>query len=262
MNTKNHLCELLLVPVLLVACTHDGSDDMMFGADLDESADTDAEAEADAGDEAEDDAGDETADPEPGDTGAADEGPADDAGETGSEGGGETGMDETGELPDTEGDDTGVEPPFGDGDSSDLPAVRAQFRNTAGAPVTVTGPLFNEEPLDVRGLQYVDAIAPMGDESDHLAFNIVPGENDPTIRVLMECDDPSVRAEIRDEDDALVGSVLCGEGEQSIFLAGASSLDTYQVIVLGGAEDAGAIDYVLSVNAFCFQQCNYAPYTP
>jgi hypothetical protein len=255
MNTKKILCELLFVPVLLAACAGDGSDGESFGAELDETAGTEAGDDEDTGDGesgGEDESGGETTDA------PVDEDTGEDPTGADTEGDGDTG--DTGEPPDT--DDTGdteVEPPYGDGDSSDLPAVVVQFRNTAGVPISVEGPLFNEDAIDTRGLQYLDAVGQTGDESDHLAFNIVPGEVDPTIRLLMECDDETVRAEIRDESDALLGSALCGEGEQSILLRNAASFTEYRIVVLGAAVE---VDYVMSLNAFCFQQCNYTPYVP
>lgn len=263
MNTRNTLLALLLLPTF-AACSEGSNDGQPFGG-LDESAeegdatesgdDTDAEAEEGSEDAGETETGAEPTTGDPDDPTDADDT-------------GDIDVTEGGDLEDEPDPDTGdtgdteVDPPFGDGDSTDLPAVRAQFRATAGAPVSVMGPLFNDEPIDTRGLQYEDAIAAGGDETDHLAFVIVPGEVDPTIRVRMECDVPSVRAEIRDETGDLLGTALCGE-EEAILLPDASSMDAYRVAILdAAAQDLGEIAYVLSINAFCFQQCNYAPYVP
>lgn len=150
-----------------------------------------------------------------------------------------------------------------DGDGAEAPAVYAQFRATAGAPVSVEGPLFNEEPLDVQGLQYLDAVSVPGDGLDVIHFRIVPGEVDPTIAVELECDlgvEPLIRASIYDADGGLVDAVTCGEGAQNVFLEGASSLDVYRVEIEALEEAPILSEYTLSLNGFCFQACNYQPY--
>lgn len=171
--------------------------------------------------------------------------------------GGDPGTDATGEPAEGTGE---APPPFGDGDSSDLPALRLQFRVTAGAPIDVEGPLFNDDALDVRGARYTDVIDPLADATDHLEFNIVPGESDPYLRVTLTCDDPAVRAEIRDEGDALVGMANCGAGEVDVLLVGAGSTDVYRVIVRAGVDDFETTDYSLALDAFCFGGCNYQPW--
>jgi hypothetical protein len=257
MNTRNTLFALLLLPTV-GACAAGGADGQPVGSELDDSAgESGGDAESGGNEESE-----ESGDAETGNAATTGELPATaDTGEEQETDGGETETDPEPGTTDT--GDTEDEPPFGDGDSTDLPAVRAQFRVTAGGPVSVVGPLFNDEPIDTRGLQYEDAIAAGGDETDHLAFNIVPGEVDPTIRVRMECDVSSVRAEIRDEAGGLLGTALCNEEEQAILLTDASSLDEYRVVIFDGVDqDVGAIAYSVSINAFCFQQCAYAPYMP
>lgn len=154
---------------------------------------------------------------------------------------------------------TGELPPIDDGDSVVAPAVLLQFRATADAPIDIVGPLFNDEALDVRGARYSDTIDPLGDEADHLRFSIVPGENDPYLRVTLECDDPAVRAEVRDIDDAVVGFAACGAGQVSILLVGATSTEPYDVVVRSGVDDFAATSYSVALDAFCFGGCAYQP---
>jgi hypothetical protein len=188
------------------------------------------------------------------DDGETSEGETDD-GETSE---GETGDGETG---DTGNEDTGGSALPDDGDSLVDPAVLAQFRNTSPGPVAIDEPLFNEEAIDTRGVQYTGAIASDDDPSDHLRFSIVPGENDPYLRVTMECANPLVRAQIL-RDDEPIDAVLCGEGETMVLLDDASSLDVFDVVVYGEDDMLPVTDYVLSLDAFCFGGCNYQPYAP
>lgn len=147
-----------------------------------------------------------------------------------------------------------------DGDSSVEPAVLLQFRATAGAPVDIAAPLFNAEPLDVRGARYSETIDPATDETDHLRFSIVPGESDPYVRVTIECDDPAVRADIIDAEEDVVGFATCGAGEVAILLVGATSTEAYGVVVGSGVDEFATTEYTVALDAFCFGGCNYQPF--
>lgn len=184
--------------------------------------------------------------------------------DTGEETGGEeTGGEETGE-------DTGEPPPPMaelDGDNAVNPAVIALFRATSGAPVTVDAPIEGQvDPLDVRGLEYVNAVSDPGDAADWVQFSIVPGQNDPTITITLDCDQAGLqpqplRATLLDEDDAVLDTIICGEGPQNILLPNASSFDDYRVRVdLVGADHFDA--YSLQIDAFCFPTCDFVPLAP
>jgi hypothetical protein len=157
------------------------------------------------------------------------------------------------------------QPPMADddGDGADNPAVLARFRATSGAPLRVEGAIFNETPLDVQGLQYADAVSVPGDDLDVVAFDIVPGEVDPTIRIGLDCDLQDagrLTATLVRDGNEVIDTIVCGEGDVNVLLPNASSLDQYTVEVqLADAADA-LTAYELSVNGFCFQQCNYALY--
>jgi hypothetical protein len=139
------------------------------------------------------------------------------------------------------------------------PAVLLQFRATADAPVDIVAPLFNDDPLDVRGARYGNTLDPATDPSDHLRFSIVPGESDPYIRVTIECDDPGIRAEVVDEYDAVVGFATCDADEVAVLLVGASSMDVYDVVIRSGLDEFETTDYTVALDAFCFAGCNYQP---
>ncbi len=242
----------------LFGCTEadDAADDLGVDAGSTEaSADEDAETEASGDDDGSEGGGptDDRGDESTGDEAGTEDGATEDEGTE------EAGTDTTGAEDGTE--DTGGPALDDDGDSAVVPAVLAQFRATAGGPVSVDMPLFNDEPIDTRGVQYVGAIAADDDPTDHLRFSIVPGETDPYVRVTMECDDPLVRVRILRDDEEL-GAVLCGDDTTMVLLDGASSLDAFDVVVHGEDERMPVVDYVLSIDAFCFGGCDYQPYMP
>ncbi len=261
MKRANHPeLALLALCACLAGCAANAADEAEDGGPS--PAESSGAAEEDSGD---DEGAVPTTSPGGSEEGSSEEGGSEEGGieegstESSSEGGGhdtsggvETGAESSGT------EDTGT-PPFGDGDSTDLPAVVVQFRVTSPGPVAIDGPLFNEDAIDTRGVRYTDAIAADGDATDHLRFTIVPGESDPYVRLTMVCADGLVRAEIRDEDDAVLGMALCGAGQQSILLHGAISTAPYHVVVSGA--DAQT-EYELSLDAYCFGGCNYQPYTP
>ncbi len=187
-------------------------------------------------------------------------------GETGTEGGetGDEGDETDGE---TDGETTGDEPPMAelDGDSEVSPAVRAQFRATSPGPVSLDAPIFNDEAIDTRGLQYQGEVSNPGDQHDFVMFNIVPGQVDPYIHMLLDCGQPglgsdSVRAHLFHEDGTLLDTVVCGDDEQQILLEGASSNTEYlvRIEVPGGREFFDT--YSLEINGYCFQECSFQPY--
>lgn len=199
-------------------------------------------------------------DPEPegdeaetGDVEGETEGETDDGGETGGE---------------TEGaDTTGEEPPMAelDGDSEVNPAVRAQFRATSPAPISVDTPQFNDEAIDTQGLRYQGEVSNPGDQHDFVVFNIVPGQVDPYVRMFLDCGQPglgsdSVRAQLFHEDGTLLDTVVCGDDEQEILLEGASSDLEYlvRIEVQDGSEQLDT--YSLELNGYCFQGCGFRPY--
>ncbi len=152
-----------------------------------------------------------------------------------------------------------------DGDFQDNPAVHAQFRYTSPAPLSVDAPLFNEQALDTKGLQYLGEVSNPGDQEDWVQFNIVPGQVDPTIGLSLDCDAPALvpqplRAHLLDETGAVLETVSCGDDETMVTLDGASAnLDYFvRVDVLEGSEHLGA--YTLEIDAYCFQGCNYQAY--
>lgn len=177
---------------------------------------------------------------------------------------------ETGDVEDTDGEETGEtgavlpEAPD-DGDNPSEPALLLQFRNTSPAPLSFDAPLFNTDPIDTQGGQYSEAVSIPGDELDVIAFQIVPGQVDPYVGIELECDAPEQarpRAHLYDDGGALLDTVSCGEGEVDVLLKAASSVDVYQVQVELLDGDPQLVHYTLSVDGFCFQQCDYAPYVP
>ena len=211
-----------------------------------------------------------TDDPAMGSTGTPDdEDVQPSTGDVDDETGGET-SGETGEVEDTEGEATGEtgdvlpEAPE-DGDNPAEPALLVQFRATSPAPLAFDAPLFNPEAIDTRGAQYSNALSIPGDDLDVVDFQIVPGQVDPYVHIELACDASEqnrVRARLLDDEGSLVDTILCGEGEVDVLLEDASSTDVHQlqVEVLDGAPLL--VDYTLSVNGFCFQQCEYVPYVP
>lgn len=222
--------------------------------------DTDGDTEEPGETEGEDTEGEDTE--EPGET----EGDDTEGGDT--EGEDTEGEDTDGTTGDTEGetgDSTGEEIPEApdDGDNPSDPAVYVQFRATSPGPISVDEALFNEDAIDTRGLQYLEQVSVPGDDLDVVDFRIVPGQVDPVIRVELECSNGGadrVRADILDEAGDVVDSVGCGDGEANVLLDNASSQDVYQVQVYVRDGEPLLTDYTLSINGYCFQECNYMPY--
>lgn len=152
-------------------------------------------------------------------------------------------------------------------DSAVKPAVHARFRAVAGAPVWLDRPLFNKtEPIDTQGLQYRNAISNPGDPDDTLQFDLVHGES-PTSRVVvnLECDPAPVerspiRAALRHANGTLIGTpVTCGESH-AFSVPNTGGTGSYLLAVEPIFSDPHYTAYVLSIDAFCFQECEYRPY--
>ena len=156
---------------------------------------------------------------------------------------------------------------FPDGDAASNPGLHAQFRKTSGAPVWVDRMLFNgADPIDTKGIQLRNDVSNPGDPFDFLAFRLVHGDS-PTTRVTMslECGFEAevgsvIRAVLTDSSGSTIGGTLdCGStNNYSIPAVGGSG--NYLVEIGSGSSNPFYTDYVLSINAYCFQACNYVPY--
>ena len=156
---------------------------------------------------------------------------------------------------------------FPDGDAASNPGLHAQFRKTSGAPVWVDRMLFNAaDPIDTKGIQLRNDVSNPGDPFDFLAFRLVHGQS-PTTRVTMtlECGFEAevgsvIRAVLTDSSGSTIGGTLtCGSTrDYSIPAVGGSG--NYLVEIGSGSNNPFYTNYVLSINAYCFQDCNYTPY--
>lgn len=153
-----------------------------------------------------------------------------------------------------------------DGDFDSAPGLRAQFRNTGGAPVSLDGLPFNAAftDHDVRGLQVSDVIGTYDDPVDYLRFRLVHGEGATTqVKVKLECETPGAtpeRAVVTDLAGGHYRTVLCGQ-EQTVTIPNDGGASTFKVAVTG-VSGPYFTRYTLSVNAFCFQECQYVPAAP
>lgn len=166
-----------------------------------------------------------------------------------------------------------VAPLEDDGDSEVNPGVWAQFRVTAGAPVWVDRMLFNEDDeLDVKGIQLRNEIGEPDDPEDWLQFALVHGDAPTTtIQVSLECpvqlengqDAATIigRAEVLDLDGSLVDRILCDDTENVVITNEGGSTD-HQIRVFAATTNPHYVRYELSVDAYCFQECNYQPFEP
>ena len=156
---------------------------------------------------------------------------------------------------------------FPDGDAASNPGLHAQFRKTAGAPVWVERMLFNaSSPIDTKGIELRNDVSNPGDPFDYLAFRLVHGEA-PTTRVTMtlacgfEAEIGSViRAELRDSGGNKIGGTLTCGSTNAYSIPNVGGAGNYLVTIGSGASTPFYTDYVLSINAYCFQACAYAPY--
>jgi hypothetical protein len=155
-----------------------------------------------------------------------------------------------------------------DGDAQSSPGWSAQFRNTSGAPVSVSEILFNSAaPLDVKGIQLANQIGDPGDPGDWLEFRLVHGEGEvSSVEFELECESAysgssPIRMELRDDEGAKLGqTVTCG-GSATIAIPNEGTAD-YLVAIIPSTSEPFYMEYVLSVDAFCFQACAYQPYDP
>ena len=155
-----------------------------------------------------------------------------------------------------------------DGDAQSNPGWSAQFRNTSGAPVSVAGILFNAAaPLDVKGIQIIDQIGDPEDPGDWLEFRLVHGEGEvSSVEFDLECvtsysGSSPIRMELRDDEGAKLGQTVTCDGSATIAIPNEGTAD-YLVAVIPNTSAPFYMEYVLSVDAFCFQACAYQPYDP
>lgn len=157
-----------------------------------------------------------------------------------------------------------------DGDSEVNAAVYAQFRNTAGAEVWVDTPLFNEDDvLDVQGLQYRNEVSNPGDETDWLAFELFHGDGaTTTIDMTLECDPDDddlspVRVTLFDDDGSNLSPVLlCGETQSYAIDNSGGNTDHLVEIEARELTEGNFNSYILSINGYCFPECEYTEHTP
>lgn len=154
-----------------------------------------------------------------------------------------------------------------DGDAFSNPGLHARFRNTSPNPVYVEGLLFNAaNPIDTKGIQLRSAVADPANPDDFVAFELIFGQsNTRRINVALECGRERegggtiVRARLRVAGSgSLVGTVNC-DSDSNFTLNSANGRD-YVVEVSAGHNDPFYTDYVLSIDAFCFQGCDYQPF--
>ncbi len=156
---------------------------------------------------------------------------------------------------------------FPDMDAASNPGIHAQFRKTSGAPVWVDRMLFNAStPIDTRGMQLRNDVSNPGDPFDFLAFRLVHGDS-PTTRVTM-----SLECGFEAEIGSVIDAVLTDSAGNKIGTdLSCGSTRNYSIPNVGGAGNclvrigsASSMpfytDYVLSINAYCFQACTYVPY--
>jgi hypothetical protein len=156
-----------------------------------------------------------------------------------------------------------------DGDALSNPGLHALFRATSPNPVFVEGLLFNAaNPIDTKGIQLRNELADPANPDDFLAFELIFGQSDTRrINVALECGRERegggsiVRARLRVAGTlSNVGTVNCNSN--SNFTLNSANGRNYVVEVSAGHNDPFYTDYVLSIDAFCFQGCTYQPYEP
>ena len=155
-----------------------------------------------------------------------------------------------------------------DGDAQSNPGWSAKFRATSGNPVTVSEILFNSAaPLDVKGLQLVNVIGDPEDPGDWLEFELVHGQGQVTqVSFELECltaytGGSPIRVELRDDDGAKLGTSVTCNTSANIAIPNEGTAD-YLVSVIPTVTAPYYMEYVLSIDAFCFQACAYQPFEP
>ena len=154
-----------------------------------------------------------------------------------------------------------------DGDALSNPGLHALFRNTSPNPVFVEGLLFNAaDPIDTKGIQLRNEVADPANPNDFVAFELIFGQSDTRrINVALECGRERdgggsiIRARlVVAGSGSSLGSVNCN-ADRDFTLNSANGRD-YIVEVAAGHSDPFYTDYVLSIDAFCFQGCTYQPF--
>lgn len=155
-----------------------------------------------------------------------------------------------------------------DGDAASAPGLFARFRSTSPGPVWVEGLRFNAaDPIDTQGLQLRDRLGDPADPGDWVAFELVHGQGSTTtITVALECSDtgtPSpIRVELRDAAGAKIGlNTLCNTS-RDIAVPNEGGAGDYVLHVVPQLAEPYFTEYVLSVDAYCFQACAYQPLEP
>lgn len=155
-----------------------------------------------------------------------------------------------------------------DGDAASAPGLLARFRATSPGPVWVEGLLFNAtDPIDTKGLQLRDRLGDPADPGDWIAFQLVHGQgNTTTITISLTCsntDTPSpIRAELRTAAGEKIGlNTLCN-GARDIAVPNAGGSNDYVLHVVPQISAAYFTEYAVSIDAYCFQGCDYQPYEP
>ena len=155
-----------------------------------------------------------------------------------------------------------------DGDAASAPGLFARFRATSPSPVWVEGLLFNEAtPIDTKGIELRDALGNPADPGDWLAFELVHGQAPTTsLELTLACsntDTPSpIRVELRDEDGAKIGLNTVCNTTRTIAVPNEGGAGDYVLHVIPQLAEPYFTEYVLSVDAYCFQACTYEPFEP
>lgn len=156
-----------------------------------------------------------------------------------------------------------------DGDAESAPGLFALFRATSPAPVYVEELPFNAaSPIDTKGIQLRDELGNPADPGDWIAFELVHGQsNTTTITITLACgstDTPSpIRAELRDEDGAKIGqTTVCNDSRDIAVPNEGGSGDYLLHIIPTSTTEPYYTDYVASIDAYCFQGCDYQPFEP
>jgi uncharacterized protein (DUF2141 family) len=155
-----------------------------------------------------------------------------------------------------------------DGDAASAPGLFARFRATSPNPVWVQGLLFNAAtPIDTKGIQLRDSLGNPADPGDWLAFELVHGQSPTSSIVLtLECsntDSPSpIRVELRTESGAKIGQNTLCNTTRTISVPNEGGSGDYVLHVIPQFGTPYFTEYVLSVNAYCFQSCNFQPFVP
>ena len=156
-----------------------------------------------------------------------------------------------------------------DGDALTNPGLHARFRNTSPNPVSVEGLLFNAaNPIDTKGIQLRNEVADPANPNDFIAFELIFGQSDTRrINIALECGRERegggsiIRARLLVAGTFnSLGSVNCN-ADRNFTLDSANGRD-YIVEIAAGHKDPFYTDYVVSIDAFCFQGCDYQPFEP